>query len=415
MMRGLWLCRALPFPLDTGDRIYSARLLRSLADAGAELTVAGFAPEPAGAVPQDWPVRWLTVPGQPHGVARSLLSTLPLVGAAHDTAAYRELVQRLAGEDWDFVVFDQYGLSWAMAPFLKRRARRSGQGPALVHVAHDHEASVYASLVRGFRGSGLKRAALWQNWLKTGRAERHLARSVDLVTAITPEDAGRFAIDAPRTASVVLTPGYGGAVSGREPHRRRGAAAGVDGRQLPLGGPSPRTCASSSPPPMPAFHAAGITLQVVGSMSDELAAELRAGTKATVLHGFVEDIAPHLANARIAIVPEEIGGGFKLKFLDYIFGRVAVASLSHATAGLPDEIRQAMICRSDLAGLVQGIVEHIGDVELLTRLQARALEAAQARYRWEDRGRDLLEAIRRRTIARPATLPPPVAVARAAR
>jgi glycosyltransferase involved in cell wall biosynthesis len=400
-IRGLWLCRAMPFPLDTGDRIYTAQLLRSLAEAGAELTVAGFASQPADAVPGDWPVRWITVAGQPRGVARSLLSSLPLVGAAHATPAYRARVEKLAGEDWDFVVFDQYGMSWAMAPFLRRRA--GAAGPVLVHVAHDHEASVYASLVRGFRGSVLKRAALWQNWLKTGRAERYIARNVKLVTAITPEDAVRFAADAPDTASVVLTPGFSGAVSTRDR-----IDAGVPRNVVMVG--NYRWVAKSEnlrqfvAAADAAFHAAGITLHVIGSMSEALADELRKSTKATVLHGFVEDIAPHFANARIAIVPEEIGGGFKLKFLDYIFGRVAVASLTHATAGLPDEIRNAMICRQDLAGLVQGIVENIDDTEALTRMQEAALAAAQARYRWEDRGRELLEAIQRRVV-RPAPAP----------
>jgi glycosyltransferase involved in cell wall biosynthesis len=103
------------------------------------------------------------------------------------------------------------------------------------------------------------------------------------------------------------------------------------------------------------------------------------------------------ANARIAVVPEEIGGGFKLKFLDYIFGRVAVASLGHATAGLPEEIRRAMICCEDVPALVRAIVDRIDDTDGLTALQDAALHAAQARYRWADRGRDLLAAIRRQT------------------
>lgn len=392
MTRGLWITRALPFPLDTGDRIYSARLMQSVADAGAELTVVGYAPEPASAVPADWPIRWRTVPGTPQGTARSLFSTMPLVAAAHATPAYRALIDELAKETWDFVVFDQYGTGWAMAPFLKQRAQ--GRAPVLVHVAHDHEASVYASLVRGFKGSALKRLGLWQNWLKTGALERHIARSVDLVTAITTEDAARFAADAPRSASVVLTPGYGGAVSTRE---HMGAQVP---RNVIMVGNYNWVAKSENLRQFVAaadarFHAAGITLHVVGSMAPALAAELKGSSRATVLHGFVDDIAPHFANARIAVVPEEIGGGFKLKFLDYIFGRVAVASLTHATAGLPDEIRRAMICRDDLAGLVQAIVERIDDTEGLDALQSDALVAAQARYRWADRGRDLLDAVAR--------------------
>lgn len=392
MTRGLWIARAMPFPMDTGDRIYSARLMRAVADAGADLTVVGFAADEPAALPTDWPVTWRQVDGAPHGTLRSLFSTMPLVGAAHATAAYRQLVDKLAQEKWDFVVFDHYGMGWAMAPFLN--AASGTKAPVLVHVAHDHEASVYASLVRGFRGSAFKRLGLWQNWLKTRAIERHIARTVDLVTAITSEDAQKFALDAPATASVVLTPGYIGAES-----QRKTITSQVP-RNVIMVGNYKWVAKSENLRQFVAaadaiFHANGITLQVIGSMTEALAQELRQNAKATVLHGFVDDVAPHFANARIAVVPEEIGGGFKLKFLDYFFGRVAVASLSHATAGLPDEIRSAMICRPDLTSLVESIVANMDDTAKLSSMQETALTAAQSRYRWEDRGRDLLDAVQR--------------------
>lgn len=392
MTRGLWIARALPFPLDTGDRIYSARLMQSVAEAGAELTVTGFAPTPTDALPADWPIDWRVVPGEPHGTLRSLFSAMPLVAAAHATAAYRRQIDALAAEDWDFVVFDQYGTGWALPAFQQRRG--AGRAPVLVHVAHDHEASVYASLVRGFNGSALKRLALWQNWGKTASLERRIARNVDLVTAITDEDAARFGVDAPRTPSVVLTPGYNGAVSNRE-HMD----ADVPRNVVMVGNYNWVAKSENLREFVKAadamFQRHRITLHVIGSMPDSLASEIRSSTHATVLHGFVDDIAPHFANARLAVVPEEIGGGFKLKFLDYIFGRVAIASLTHATAGLPDEIRRAMICRDDLPGLVQAIVDHIDDSEQLSGLQQAAFVAAQARYRWADRGRAMLDAIQR--------------------
>lgn len=390
MSRGLWIARAMPFPLDTGDRIYSAHLIKAVADAGADLTVVGFpgdAPVPGA---KEWPVRAELVDGVPNGTARSLLNTMPLVAASHATRAYREKIGILAQEQWDFVVFDHYAMGWAIAPFMN--ASTGGRKPVLVHVAHDHEASVYASLVRGFKGSAFKRLGLWQNWLKTRSLERYIARSVDLVTSITAEDAERFAVDAPSTAGVVLTPGYTGEISSRP------TLTSSVPRNVVMVGNYKWVAKSENLRQFVAaadsvFHRHGITLHVIGSMQDALAQELRRSAKATVLHGFVDDIAPHFANARIAVVPEEIGGGFKLKFLDYIFGRVPVATLTHAAAGLPEEIRSRMIQRKGVVELVNAIVETIDNVDSLDQLQRHALTAAQSRYRWEDRGTDLLAAI----------------------
>jgi glycosyltransferase involved in cell wall biosynthesis len=199
----------------------------------------------------------------------------------------------------------------------------------------------------------------------------------------------------------VLTPGYDGAVSARTC-----IDASVPRRVVMVGNyhwvaksENLRQFVAAADA---VFHANGIVLDVVGAMPTALAQELRATAQATVLHGFVDDIAPVFANARIAVVPEEIGGGFKLKFLDYIFGRVPVASLSHATAGLPDEVRRAMVCADDVPALVNAIVAHIDDTDGLSARQDAALQAAQARYRWADRGRDLLAAIQRQTRGRVA-------------
>lgn len=125
-------------------------------------------------------------------------------------------------------------------------------------------------------------------------------------------------------------------------------------------------------------------------MPDALADDLRTSARAVVLHGFVDDIAPHFAKARIAVVAEEIGGGFKLKFLDYIFGRVAIATLGHAAAGLPDEIRRTLTAPDNVDELVQAIVTAIDDVGALDAMQQAALVAAQARFRWSDRGAALV-------------------------
>ncbi len=391
--RGLWITRELPFPMDAGDRIYTARLLRAVADAGADLTVTGFAPQSTAdstpTVPADWPVQWLTVSGQRHGLLRALCSTMPLVAAIHATASYRRLLAKLAQQHWDFVVFDQYGTGFAL-PYFQRLPK--GKRPVMIHTAMDHEVSVYASLVREFRGSLPRRFGLWQNWIKTRAFERHLARNVDIISSITEEDAALFAKDAPHTQSVVLKPGYDGVVSTREqmPETLPRHVVMVGSYQWVAKQENLRRFVAVADAP---FAAAGITLHVIGSMPDALRDELTKTSRATVLHGFVNDIAPHFANARLAAVPEEIGGGFKLKFLDYIFNRVPVATLTHAAAGLPTDIRAAMVCSTDVEALVRDIVATIGDTNRLNAMQRDALAAARARFRWEDRGTALLNAV----------------------
>ena len=391
-LRGLWLARELPFPLDSGDHIYTAHLVRALADAGCDLRYVGFGYED-GTPPADWPLEFQRIPGAPRSKWLSLFSLQPLVTAGHATPAYRAEVERLAREDWDFVAFDQYAMVWAIE--LLRRARGKAQRPVLLKIAHDHEASLSKLLWQRFEGSAFKRAVLWQNHLKIRAAERRAARQVDLLATITAEDAAHFAKDAPGTPSVVLTPGYCGPVVEQAAPR-----ATLERRVVLVGSfrwlVKQQNLQAFLAVADPLFARHGITLDVVGSMPEALAAALRSKLRATVLHGFVDDTRPLLAGARIAVVPEAIGGGFKLKFLDYLFGRVPIASLTQATAGLSEALKQQMICRRELPGLALAIVEAIDQTDRLDAMQAKAHEIAHRQFRWEDRGQALLAALRER-------------------
>ena len=143
----------------------------------------------------------------------------------------------------------------------------------------------------------------------------------------------------------------------------------------------------------PIFKKQGIELDVVGDIPKAFLAALKARSRATYFHGFVTDVAPYLARARIGIVPESIGGGFKLKFLDYIFGRVPVATVSQAVAGLSEELQLAMLKNDSLAGLVGDIVAHMDRIDELNRMQERAFALGKAQFDWNVRGERFLLAI----------------------
>ena len=99
------------------------------------------------------------------------------------------------------------------------------------------------------------------------------------------------------------------------------------------------------------------------------------------------------ADARIAVVPEAIGGGFKLKFLDYFFARVPVATLSHAAAGLPQELRERTLACKSLPSLVETVIANIDRLDELNRMQEEAFARSCARFTWHERALNLKEAI----------------------
>jgi len=403
-LRCLWLARALPFPLDSGDRIYTARLAGALAEAGARVHFLGHAAEPEAMPSGRQAVTWHGVEGGCRPTWRGLASRQPLNGAIHATPAYRQRLDKLLSQEWDMVVIDHYGMAWAL-PEVQRRIRHRTRPPVLVHVAHNHETTLWQGMVSLFRGSPLRRLALWLNLQKVRRAEAQLARSVDLLCCIAAEDAAAFEAERAGGRTLVLTPGYSGL---QMPDRTLGVE--VPRRALMVG--SFRWVAKQEnlkallrQADVP-FMQQGIGLDVVGDVPEALRAQL-AGYGSVRLHGFVDDIAPLYRQARLALVPEVIGGGFKLKFLDYVFGRMPVVTLDAAAAGLPAAVRGAMVGCPDLKTLVDTVIARIDALPALDQLQRRAHAAAAPLFHWPDRGLALRDAVKELApeVQRAATRP----------
>lgn len=391
-MKVLWIAREIPFPADSGDRIYTGQMVRAFGQANGSVTFVGIADQATGAPPDDASVTWTTVPGPRHRMPRALLSTWPLVAAVHATAAYRARLDALFAERWDAIVFDHYASGWALQRFLASPQGRSPQRPVTVYLAHNHEERVLRAIAAGSDASLVRRLGFWQNWFKVRAMERYMVNQVDLVTAITQEDADSFAAQRPGLRTIVLTPGYNGAVSlPRQIH------AGMPRHVIMVG--SFQWAAKQENLRQflriadPVFARNNIVFDVVGSVPDALRAELEPTLQATRLHGFVDDPGPLFDGARIALVPEAIGGGFKLKFLDYLFRRMPVATLTDAVAGLPAELRAEMIQSDTLAQLADAVVAQIDQVAHLDGLQQRAFAVAGSLFQWRDRGEGLRAAM----------------------
>ncbi len=390
-IRCLWISRYIPFPSNEGAKVYSANLALSLARSGAVVRFIGFGE--AGAVPESAAgVEWLAAPGNRRSKALAAFTNWPVAAASDATSGYRALLEEQLREHWDAVVLDGYATGWALDRCLAYRNARSGHSPVLVHVSHNHEEALWDTMAREARGSALRRWVLRRNAGKVSALERRIVRSVDLVTTITAEDGASLSAAADHIRVLPLTPGFNGWVAGE-----RRITAAMPRRVIIVGSfnwiVKQENIASFVKTADPIFREHGIELDLVGEMPQALLATLRAHCRATHFHGFMTDFTPLLKCARIAIVHESIGGGFKLKLLDYIFARVPIAAVSQAVAGLSDQLQRAMLTNSSQAGLIDSIISHIGRFDELNRMQERAFSLAKSQFQWSIRGEQLRQAI----------------------
>jgi glycosyltransferase involved in cell wall biosynthesis len=390
-IRCLWIARYIPFPMHGGAQVYSANLSQSLAKAGAFVRFMGLGS--AAAVPESAAVvEWLAVPGRKRNGAVAAFSALPFAAAVDATKTYRQMLETELQKAWDAIVLDGYATGWALDRCVAYCKDWGTRRPVLAHVSHNNEEKLWLAMGREARGSALKRLALRRNAIKVATLERRIVSAVDLLTTITDEDRGTLGAAVARDRSLSITPGYTGQIISA-----RHITAATPRRVLIMGSfqwvVKQENLARFVEIADPIFEKQGIAMDVVGDIPKAFLAVLKARCRATYFHGFVTDVAPYLDRARMGIVPEPIGGGFKLKFLDYIFGRVPVATVSQAVAGLSPELQLAMLKKDSLAGLVGEIVSHIDRIDELNRMQERAFALGQAQFDWNVRGKRFLRAL----------------------
>ena len=139
---------------------------------------------------------------------------------------------------------------------------------------------------------------------------------------------------------------------------------------------------------------AGVALQIVGEVEPAYLAELRRRFPSVDFVGRVDDVRPYLREARIALVPDLLGG-FKLKGLDYVFNRVPVLAMRVALPGMPLEDGRSIGLFDSHQELAEGVIALIDDCESLNRRHEAAFEACAARFDWQRIGRRLLAHIER--------------------
>jgi glycosyltransferase involved in cell wall biosynthesis len=233
---------------------------------------------------------------------------------------------------------------------------------------------------------------------KVGALEDRILKRSDLVTTITEEDAAAFRRRRSGVNIEVLSPGYGG--------------ARVDAREITAAVPRRAVIAGSMLWRVKQFDllallriaderfaAAGAEIAVIGEAPPEFEAEVLRTTTATKMLGRVDSFEDSFAQARLALISEPHGGGFKLKTLDYAFHRVPMIVQAQSVTGLPLADGDGLLEFADIEALVDGALAVLDDFEALNRLQTVAYEKCENAFEWSQRGSRFRDAVR---AARPA-------------
>lgn len=392
-MRCLWITLAYPDPPHNGQYVYTGGLIRSLAGAGADIVALGLErPERATDLNGRYEeVEWHLVPHRPRPKWSSVISPLPNIANRCCTPDMRSTLARLlTGHVWDAIVFDGISAGWALAQVLEWQ-RQARPRPKLVYVSHNHEESLRRSVAKE-QPHPLRRGVMRVDAVKVARLERGLVAAADLVTAITAEDGSLYRNDWPERPVQVLTPGFDGEIA-----RHRRLTAALPRRAILVGSfdwiAKRMNLEEFVRVADPIFAANGVELHIIGSAEREFLDSMRRRAITTRFLGPVESVQEHMAQARVAVVPERNGGGFKLKVLDYVFARMPILALKGSVAGVPLEDGDSIMLYANQEALATGVVQAIDELDQLNHLQDAAFRACADQFDWRQRGQQFIEAL----------------------
>jgi glycosyltransferase involved in cell wall biosynthesis len=352
--------------------------------------VLGLGPRDGDEVPG---VRRRPVSGTLRGWSGSLRSALPAVTHAPASQAYRAAVADvLAERTWDAVVIDHLQMAWVAQAHPRLGTRRDG--PPLVFVTHNHESTVRTAAAAEYPLWTPRGLVLRIDSRKAARLEAATVAAADLVTTITESDAHAFRTGAGPGRSipghvVVLPPGYEDPSVVPVPAARRARRVVMVGSfEWHVKAANLRQFVLAADP---VLAAAGVELVVVGRVPEPVLERLRPHLRATRFAGWVDDLATELGDARLAVVDEPVGGGFKMKTLDYIFHHVPVAATVGSAEGLGAD--GCLLQAPDAVSLARLLVAVVDDTDRLDALAAAAYRWAKRHFDWARSGERLAETL----------------------
>ncbi len=368
-MRVLWILSVDPSRSADGQLTYSRSLIRALAGTGAEVTVVHLGSQSTDAV-IDRSVEWRPAGAPNRNRLGSLVSRLPAMAFTAGSPRARRILRDALREQWDAVVVDHVQSGWA----LETLAAALPRSTVLVHSSQNNESAVRKRVAAGTSSNPATRAVLRLDAYKVAALEERILDGSDLVTTVTEADAADFTAGRPNLATLVLAPGYDGVrVADREitaaVPRRAVIAGSIVWRVKQFDLLALLRVADAR------FAAAGAEIVVMGDAPSEFTAEVLRTTTATKMLGRVPSFTDEFAQARLALVAEPHGGGFKLKTLDYVFHRVPMLVQAGSVDGLPLSNGAGLLEFPDVDALVDGALGVLDDFDTLNALRARCVLA----------------------------------------
>ncbi|MBT8241977.1 MAG: glycosyltransferase [Acidimicrobiia bacterium] len=364
----LWLSGECLVPADNGLYRYSQDIMSALGEMGHQICAIGRRRSgPPVAQPTGWTLLAHRAPPMWKKMAGRYPAKVTEIWADDYAGAVLTALEEFTP---DVVLLDHLRTGAALDAI-------SSRVPS-IYVSHNDETRVRAKMIHA--AGGIRQAALRVDLKKIRWFEDRLLCECAAVSAITSVDANSFAARNPTGPIVLTPPTYRGTrleqrtITAHTPRRIAMIStlhwgAKIDNMIMALEGLQP-------------LLDQGIEI-VVFTGGYPPPTDIRNRYPKVRFEGFVDDFEAALADCRIGVIYEPVGGGFKMKTLDFIFHRVPLVTGHDSAADLPLTPDHSVVEVQSETELAGSITELIDDLERLNALHEAAYEQCRGLFTTE--------------------------------
>lgn len=299
------------------------------------------------------------VPFKAKSLAKMVLSKYPASIANRYSRAFVDEVKKVLNQEIvDVIVVNHFKLSY-IVEYLKEFPQKK------VVITHDIEQDLSKSVYQGMSNIVKKLVYFW-DYIKVKHYEDKYIKQYDLITTICDADKEYFS-NVTQKNTILLTPIVNigepqHETAGKTHHGRKNVIVCGNWKWGPKLENLKMLLAAKN------FHAlseAGIEVTIVGHADKKTIQEVSSKYENVKMTGSVESVLPFYKEADVALVPELLGGGFKLKIAEAVSQNIPFIAIKEALTDEDMKNGENCICVSNFEEMVVATIALLSNKDSL--------------------------------------------------
>ena len=380
MKRALFVTYENPFHATSGDALYTCNIIDALAQCCTVDIIYYDSNKIAPVIPlenQGVFDRIIRVPFVKKASWRLVLSVLPGMIKSRSQANYAtSLADCIQRSNPDVVVINHFRMLFSL------KVARAYNRP-IIYASHNVETAI-SKLAYRYRALSFSKLVYYWDYIRTLLYERYIVRRCDAVLCISEGDRSVLASLHRKNAVLVRPFMSPSTLPGRDIDDFHQTAKQLLVVGSFVWGPKKdnitqlvRQFATSRLPQL------GYVLQIVGRMEDSLYHGLGSVSEAVCVIPNPESVAPYYAQASIALIPEVIGGGLKLKVLEAATNGLAIFAVKGSISKGDFEPETHFVEAASIEEMLMAVSERGEDMESLYDMGERCRRFVREQYSLE--------------------------------